>query len=336
MLWYEYNNKSVALSTRIRLARNIEGIPFPSRLNLPDLKNTNRMICDAVKEADFGIKLREIQMDSLGELEAYAMVERHCISPKFAAEREGRILLLSDDESVSIMIGEEDHLRIQVLKSGECLEEAFAVCDKIDTAISRKLKYSFDEKLGFLTQCPTNLGTGMRASVMLHLPVLETNGELRRIAESCSKFGLTFRGFYGEGSDSKSGIYQLSNQVTLGISEQTAINNLKNITEQLISRENSTLQNVNKEMLEDSVCRTFGILKYAKRLTTEEMMNFLNNLMLGIRTKVISLPETVVPMKIFIELQPAMIKRIKGDISPIERDTFRAESIRSILKGIDI
>lgn len=336
MLWYEYNNKSAALSTRIRLARNIGGIPFPSKLSPLELKRQNRLICDAVKQADIGFSLREIDMDSLGELEAYAMVERHCISPKFAAEREGRILLLSDDESVSIMIGEEDHLRIQVLKSGECLEEAYSLCDKIDTAISQKLKFAFDDKLGYLTQCPTNLGTGMRASVMLHLPILEFNGELRKIAEFCAGCGLTFRGFYGEGSESKVGIYQLSNQVTLGVSEQTTIQNLKHITQQILSRENAALQSVNKQLFEDSVCRTFGVLKYAKRLSTEEMMSFITKLMMGQRLGVINLPDNTLPLKMFIELQPAMIKRIKGDVEANERDIFRAESIRNILKGTEI
>ncbi len=336
MLWYEYNNKSVALSTRIRLARNIDGIPFPSKLSLSELRKTNRMICDAVKSADIGMNLREIDMDSLGELEAYAMVERHCISPKFAADREGRILLLSDDESVSIMIGEEDHLRIQVLKPGECLKEAYAVCDKIDTAIGQKLKFAFNEKFGFLTECPTNLGTGLRASVMLHLPVLEGIGDLRRIAELTTKLGLTFRGFYGEGSESKSGIYQLSNQVTLGVSEQSALENLENVANEIIKRENNALGKVDRSVLEDSVCRTFGILKYARRLNTDEMMTYITKIMLGLRANVISFPEDVSPMKLFIELQPAMIKRIKGDISPNERDVFRAESIRNALSKIEL
>ncbi len=336
MLWYEYNNKSVALSTRIRLARNLEGIPFPSKLSLPELKKTGKMICDAIKTADLGLELREIQMESLGELEAYAMVERHCISPKFAANREGRILLLSDDESVSIMIGEEDHLRIQVLKSGECLEQAYGLCDRIDTALSKVLKFAYSEKFGFLTECPTNLGTGMRASVMLHLPVLEAVGELRKIADFTAKLGLTFRGFYGEGSESKSGIYQLSNQVTLGVSEQSALDNLKNVADEIMKREQNALSKADKRLLEDSVCRTFGILKYARKLNTDEMMSYVTKLILGVRADLIHLPETVVPMKMFIELQPAMIKRIKGDISPNERDDFRAESIRNTLKGVEL
>ncbi len=334
MLWYEYNNKSVALSTRIRLARNIDGIPFPSKLSLSELNKNNRMICDAINQADLGINLREIEMDSLGELEAYAMVERHCISPKFAANRDGRILLLSDDESVSIMIGEEDHIRIQVLKSGEALKEAYALCDRIDTAISKKLKFAFNEKFGFLTECPTNLGTGLRASVMLHLPMLEANGDLRKIAELTSKLGLTFRGFYGEGSDSKSGIYQLSNQVTLGVSETSVLDSLQNVISEIIDIEQNALNKVDKQALSDSVCRTFGVLKYARRLNTDEMMAYVTKLMSGLRAGVITLPETLSLMKIFIELQPAMIKRIKGEISPNERDIFRAKSIRNILKNI--
>lgn len=336
MLWYEYNNKSVTLSTRIRLARNIDGIPFPSKLSLTELKNTNRRICDAIKDADIGLNLREIEMDSLGDLESFAMVERHCISPKFASKRDGRILLLSDDESVSIMIGEEDHIRIQVLKSGEALKEAYALCDRIDTAISKKLKFAFSEKFGFLTECPTNLGTGLRASVMLHLPMLEANGELRKIAELTSKLGLTFRGFYGEGSDSKSGIYQLSNQVTLGVSEETVLESLHNVALQITELEQKALNKVDKQALTDSVCRTFGVLKYARRLNTDEMMTYVTKIMAGLRAGVITLPETLSLMKIFIELQPAMIKRIKGEISPNERDVFRAESIRNILKNIEI
>lgn len=336
MLWYEYNNNNIALSTRIRLARNIEGIPFPSKLSLSELKKTNRMIADAVLSAGLRLRLREIEMETLGDLEAYAMVERHCISPKFAAEREGRILLLSEDESVSIMIGEEDHIRIQVLHSGECLNEAYALCDEIDTALSKRLKFAFSEKYGFLTECPTNLGTGMRASVMLHLPVLEGIGDMQGIADFCTKLGLTFRGFYGEGSESQAGIYQLSNQVTLGVSEQSAIDTLKNITSQIVKRESEALNNVNKSVLEDSVCRTFGILKYARRLSTEEMMTYLTKLMLGLRSGTVNLPDSVNPMKMFIELQPAMIKRIKGEIEANERDAFRAESIRNTLKDIDI
>ncbi|MBO5747166.1 MAG: ATP--guanido phosphotransferase [Clostridia bacterium] len=337
MLWYEYNNKSVAVSTRVRLARNLADVPFPSKLKREEYIATNIMIAEQILSCNLdGIKLRRIDMTSLGSVETYAMVERHCISPKFAADKDGRILLMSDDESVSIMIGEEDHLRIQVLKVGENLEEAYSICDMIDSAIGKKLKFAFDERLGYLTECPTNLGTGMRASLMLHLPVLKASGELSGISRSCSRFGLTFRGFYGEGSKSKADIYQLSNQVTLGVSEKECISNLKNVASQIISRENSALANIDRDRLEDKVCRAFGILKYSRRLTTEEMMQHVTSLLLGVRSEVIMLPESISPMNIFITMQPAMINRIKGEISPNERDSFRADSIRKLLSTVEI
>lgn len=336
MLWYEENLKTPAVSTRIRLARNIEGIPFPSRLSRDKLKETCKMISETIKLCDFGgLRLREIDMSTLGDTESYAMVERHCISPKFAENKIG-ILLLSEDESVSIMIGEEDHLRIQVLGAGECLLGAYALCDKIETEIGKHLKFSFDEKLGFLTECPTNLGTGMRASVMLHLPSLESSGELRSIADAVSKIGLTFRGFYGEGSDSKASIYQLSNQITLGISERSAIENLMNLTNQIISKENEALKRYDNESLTDLVCRSFGILKYSRKMSTEEMMKHVTVLMLGERAGVISLPNDLKLMSIFIGMQPAMIRRVKGDLSPNERDIFRAEFLRKAFKNIEI
>ncbi len=336
MLWYEIKNTTPAISTRIRLARNIEGIPFLSTLSSAEKKSTNRMICDSIKKCDFGcIKLREIEMETLGDIESYAMVERHCISPKFAENKDG-ILLLSDDESVSIMIGEEDHLRIQVLRSGECLYEAYELCDKTETEIGKHLKFSFDEKLGYLTECPTNLGTGMRASLMLHLPILESNGELGSIASAVNKIGLTFRGFYGEGSDSKSSIYQLSNQVTLGVSERSTIENLINLANQIILKENNALQRFDVEALTDLVCRSFGILKYARQMSTEEMMKHTTRLMLGEKAGIINLPNDVNLMSVFINTQPAMIKRIKGDISPTERDKFRADFLRDTFKNINI
>lgn len=336
MLWYEIKNTTPAISTRIRLARNIEGIPFSSKLSSTEKKSTNRMICDSIKKCDFGgIKLREIEMETLGDIESYAMVERHCISPKFA-ENKDEILLLSDDESVSIMIGEEDHLRIQVLRSGECLFESYELCDKIETEIGKHLKFSFDDKLGYLTECPTNLGTGMRASLMLHLPILESNGELGSIATAVNKIGLTFRGFYGEGSDSKSSIYQLSNQVTLGVSERSTIENLINLANQIITKENSALKRFDNEILADIVCRSFGVLKYARQMPTEEMMTHITRLMLGEKGGVINLPNDINLMSVFINTQPAMVKRLKGDISPSERDKFRADFLRETFKNIDI
>lgn len=331
MLWYEHSCKNVALSTRVRLARNISGIPFPSHLENLRLKEVNKEISTKILSCDLAdVSLRLIDMESLGDIEAYSMVERHIISPKFAAKREGRILLLSDDESVSIMLGEEDHLRIQVIMPGEQLDLAYKICDRIDTALSKKLEFAFDEKLGFLTECPTNLGTGMRASIMLHLPLLEAGGQLKNISEATAKIGLTFRGFYGEGSKSRASIYQLSNQITLGVSEESAIENLKNITKRIIDSENEAIINIDETTLSDSVCRSLGVLKYAKKMTTKEMMTHISTLLLGMRNGILN--DDLPLLKFFIDSQPAMINRIYGDTEPQKRDIIRAEQLRKYLE----
>lgn len=335
MLWYEEKCDGTALSTRVRFARNLEGVPFPSCLDSKQLKEVNQDICAKIMSCDvFEQPLRVINMETLGDIEAFSMIERHIISPKFAAERDGRLLLLSEDESISIMIGEEDHLRIQVIKPGEQLEKAFEICNKIDNAIGAKLKFAFDEKLGFLTECPTNLGTGMRASVMLHLPLLESNGQLKTISNATSKIGLTFRGFYGEGSDSKASIYQLSNQITLGVSEKAAIENLQNITRQIITRENEAIISIDRNSLSDVVCRSLGVLKYARIITTKEMMKHASSIMLGIKNGILN-DDDIRVMKLFIDSQPAMIKRIYGEVEPEKRDVLRAEILRKMLKNCE-
>jgi protein arginine kinase len=337
MLWYEYKNKTAALSTRVRLARNLDGVPFPLYLNKENLKSTNEKIADVISEINFKFgKFRRIDMQSLGEIEAYSMVERHIISPQFAAIDRHKILLLNDDESISIMVGEEDHLRIQAIKSGLCLKETYELCCEVETEIGKRIKFAFSDRLGYLTECPTNLGTGMRASVMLHLPVLESSRELKSIASAVGKIGLTFRGFYGEGSDSKTSIYQLSNQITLGVSEEGALENLNNIALEIIAKENNGIEKLDKVSLEDTVARSFGILKYARRLNTDEMMKHISVIMLGNRAGVIELPETIVPMKLFVELQPAMIKRLNGDLEANERDKIRTKLMRETLKVAEV
>ena len=177
--WYlgTGEQSDIVVSTRIRLARNISEYPFPNKLNTKSRIELNNIIKDAM-EKDNKYDLRFVEMKTLARFEAASMAERHIISPEFAKSNKDRAIILSGDESISIMIGEEDHLRIQVLRSGECLLDAYELCDKIESEIGKHIKFSFDEELGYLTECPTNLGTGMRASLMLHLPILESNGEV--------------------------------------------------------------------------------------------------------------------------------------------------------------
>lgn len=176
-------------------------------------------------------------MGKLTNEQVLSLVERHCISPEFAQEKEGRLLLLSADESVSVMVGEEDHLRIQVISANKNLASCMALANQLDDLLDEQLEFAFDEKLGYLTQCPTNLGTGLRASVMLHLPALEQTGAAAKLAANVQKLGLTLRGTYGEGSKAQGSLYQLSNQVTLGISEEAAVQNLSGIAQQIIDQE---------------------------------------------------------------------------------------------------
>ena len=233
-------SNDVVISTRIRLARNLKDYPFPCKLNSQGREKVIEKVRDAVKKSNSPVAsdFSFIKMSELTSSQSVSLVEKRLVSPEFISETDGRALLISKDECFSIMINEEDHIRLQVITKGLSLEQAYDTADKLDTLLDENLDFAFDEKLGYLTQCPTNLGTGMRASVMLHLPALEKSRAISRIAGNLSKLGLTIRGAHGEGTEPKGALYQLSNQVTLGISEKAAIENLKNITEQLIAQEN--------------------------------------------------------------------------------------------------
>lgn len=336
-MWYEGENKSAVLSTRIRLARNLDGVPFPSRLEMSAKRSVNESIARAVAGASLpGGKYKRIDMDDISEVEIYSMVEKHLISPQFASSDKSGILFLSEDGTVSIMIGEEDHIRVQVIKGGLDVENALSICSAVDDAISGVLNIAFDPKLGYLTACPTNLGTGMRASVMMHLPMLEKSGELGTISSAMGKLGLVFRGFYGEGSKATASVYQLSNQVTLGTSESSAAEGLVSIANQITGREAALMAAADKVSLADICCRSFGILKYARKLGTAEMMSRVSDIMLGQRAEVISLPYGVQPFNIFISMQPATLTLQKGSSASNDTDVLRADSVRGLLKGIEI
>lgn len=336
-MWYENENGGAVLSTRIRLARNLDGVPFPSRLEVNEKRSVNENIAKAIANAKLpGGEYKRIDMDDVSELLIYSMVEKHLISPQFASSDKTGILLLSADRSVSIMIGEEDHIRVQVIKSGLDVKNALKLCNEVDDAISSVLTVAYDQRLGYLTACPTNLGTGMRASVMMHLPMLEKSGGLGAVASAVGKLGLVFRGFYGEGSKATASIYQISNQVSLGTSEQSAADGLENIAEQILKKENELTASADKSAANDLCCRSFGILKYARSISNSEMMNRISDLMLGKRAGAINLPEDLRPMKVFIDMQPATLalENPGGTVNDI--DTLRADSIRKIFSGIDV
>lgn len=332
--WYieKGDQGDVVLSTRVRLARNLDEFPFPSRLDTAGKNKVNSIVKSTLFEND-GKDFSYIEMKDLTRLQAVSLAELHLISPEFASKKDGSALILSADESVSIMLCEEDHIRLQVMKAGLALEEAFDIADKIDSIIDGKVKYAFDERIGYLTQCPTNLGTAMRASVMLHLPALTRCGQISRLANTVSKLGLTIRGAYGEGSQPKGDIYQISNQITLGITEETAIANLKSIVLQLVAQERAAAAEIIKNPAEeDKIFRALGVLQNARLLSTDEFMELISVVRLGaarglIKTDIEKLNNLIVNM------QPATISVASGEADgPAARDALRAETVRETLR----
>ncbi len=331
--WYigAGEQSDIVVSTRIRLARNITEYPFPNKLNTKSRMELNNVIKEAL-ESDNKYNLRFLEMRTLARFEAASMAERHIISPEFASDLDGRALMLSPEEDISIMLNEEDHIRLQVMKSGFALDEAYSIANEIDDVLGDKFNFAFDERIGFLTQCPTNLGTGMRASVMLHLPALTLSGQIHKLINTVSKLGLTFRGAFGEGTNAVGDMYQLSNQITLGISEEFAIKNLKAITLQLCAQERTAREEMLKDVsTEDRIFRAYGLLKWARLLSTKELMENLSFVRLGSVTGKINIPiETV--NELMVSMQPATINARAGQKLPTqERDTIRATEVRSKL-----
>lgn len=328
-------SNDVVISTRIRLARNLKDYPFPCKLNSQGREKVIEKVRDAVKKSNSPVAsdFSFIKMSELTSSQSVSLVEKRLVSPEFISDTDGRALLISKDECFSIMINEEDHIRLQVITKGLSLEQAYDTADKLDTLLDENLDFAFDEKLGYLTQCPTNLGTGMRASVMLHLPALEKSRAINRIAGNISKLGLTIRGAHGEGTEPKGALYQLSNQVTLGISEKAAIENLKNITEQLIAQENQARERLCSSIdIQDAISRSLGILRSALVISHDEALKLLSNVRLGIVSKQITDVSTETIDRLMLAVEPATLTvTLNKNLSAHERDIERAKLIRAEL-----
>lgn len=266
-------------------------------------------------------------------------IEKHLISFNLLNNKDKAAFILNSDETVSIMINEEDHIRLQCITAGFNLKEAFDCAQGIDNLLEKRLDYAFDEKLGYLTACPTNLGTGMRASVMIHLPALTMNNEMNGVLNALTQVGMTIRGLFGEGSKTKSNIYQISNQITLGISEEDIINNLNAVVNQIINQEKLSRQNLMKNYkydVEDRIHRAFGILKSAVLLDITECMELLSNVRMGVELGILKEVDMVNLNKLLVDTQPAILKNKLGDngdnISQKEVDFNRAKMVREVLK----
>ena len=331
--WYEKSGAEgdAVISTRIRLARNLRTHPFPGKLNPAGRAAVEQIVKEAVLACVQTLpeQFHFVEMAQLSQTEAVSLVERHLVSPEFIADRRGRGLILTDDESISIMINEEDHLRIQVMREGFGLKEAFRTADRLDSLLNSRLEFAFDERLGYLTQCPTNLGTGMRASLMLHLPALQESGMMSRYGTNLTKLGIALRGLYGEGSKPAGAVYQLSNQVTLGLSEQEAIANLESIAMQIIAQERSARSAMVKSLeMQDAISRSLGILRSAKLLSNEEFMKLISNVRLGVSTALIRTVRYDTVNQLMVEVQPATVSLASGgQLAAGERDAVRAKIV---------
>ena len=335
--WYEKagTEGDVVISTRVRLARNLAQVPFPNRMTPDQKADVERRVRDALLNSNSAIAadFTFLAMDDLSNEQAVSLVERHIVSPEFIANSKGRGRLISKDESISIMVNEEDHVRIQILHEGLALTETAETADRIDTLLNESLRFAFDPELGYLTQCPTNLGTGMRASVMLHLPALTESGAMSRIASNLSKLGLVIRGTYGEGSNVTGAMYQLSNQITLGLSEREAIENLQNIAMQLIQEERKARKTLTKNIaVQDKIGRSAGVLRGAKLLSCEEYMKLISNVRLGIAEGILSGVSLADITALTTAVQPAtMIAEHGSNLPPQQRDILRADQVRKAL-----
>lgn len=321
----------VVINTSIHLARNIKEFPFPARLSLPEKLKVNNIIKEA-SAAIKGYSFNFAEMKTLSQAEVVSLAERHLVSPEFASSRDGRALLLTEDEAVSIMMNEEDHIRFQVMYAGFALDEAYNTASKIDKALSGELQFAFDDRLGYLTQDPTALGTGMKASVVLHLPALVSTNQVTKIITMVSKLGLSLRGSYGEGAAAKGDMFRLSNTITLGISERSAIENLKSIALQIAAQERIAREEIFKSpTTEDRIFRAYGVLKYARLIDTNEFMDLISLVRLGAVKGIINMDCAEIEA-LMIHMQPATISlSVDRPLDRIERDKLRAKLVRQNL-----
>jgi len=329
-----YNSVSpegdVAISTRIRIARNLKNYPFPSRMNDEQIRAVNELVLSSIANSNEEIakEFKRIDMEYISETAAASLVEKSIVSPEFILDRRNKILLLSKDENISISLNDSDHIRISVILGGAVFEEAFEIADTIDNIISDSLSIAFSEQFGYLTECPTNLGTGMRASILLHLPATEKMNEIRRTAESVSKIGLSLSNAFSGEYENASSTYQLSNGITLGITESVAIENLKSIAYQVMSRERIYRETLDRVEVEDSCFRALGLLKNARRINEEEAAELLSKIRLGISLGIIAGIEPQTTTNLQITTKNNIIKNSFGDIDQTHIDEKRAEIIR--------
>ncbi|MFP4472887.1 MAG: protein arginine kinase [Candidatus Omnitrophota bacterium] len=330
-------HSDIVLSTRVRLARNLAKMPFTNRATKKQLQAVMVSVEEAVKEVDYFKNATVFPMTEMDNVDKEFLVERHLMSHEHAAEGESKSLIVSQEEILSVMINEEDHLRVQVLNSGLNLFEAWGVINAIDDRLAEKLAFAFSPRWGYLTACPTNTGTAMRGSVMLHLPALAMTKQINKVLNAIAKLNFAARGFYGEGTDAFGNFYQISNQVSMGHSEDDILQNINGLIIQVIEQEEQARQALvvqNKPMLEDKIFRSLGVLHNARIISSQETLELLSMVRLGVDLGIVKNVGQKVLNELFIAIQPAHLQKIAGGrLSASARDIKRANLIRLKLGG---
>jgi protein arginine kinase len=324
---------AIVLMTRIRLARNLAGRPFPGWARPPQRAQVLEICREALAATPPMKRSLSIGVSELSELEKQILVERHLISRELSGAQQGSGVVISKDQAFSVMVNEEDHLRIQVLRSGFQLKKAWTTIDELDNALEAVLDYSYSPTLGYLTACPTNLGTAMRASAMMHLPAMAIGGQMEKVVRAVNQLGMVVRGLFGEGSDASGSIFQISNQTTLGESEEEIIKRLSSVLQSIVEHE----QNAREKLMEadsgklfDKIGRAFGILQNSHMLSSSEAMNLLSLIRLGVDLRIFPEERRSAVDRLFIEAQPGHLQYAqKGKFEAGQRDFLRAARLRS-------
>jgi len=329
-------HNKIVLSSRVRLARNLKGMAFPGWAKKAERVKALDQIRPAVEALPQMSDAFSESMDNLTGLEKNILVERHLISREHAAKSAGSAVIMNRRQTLSIMINEEDHLRMQSMRSGLQLKQAFKLLDKIDTALENELEFAYDQRLGYLTACPTNVGTGMRASAMLHLPGLVLSELINQVVQAVSKIGLAVRGLYGEGTEAMGNLFQISNQTTLGEKEDEIIARLTKVIETIIEKEHDSRQVLiqkKSNTLWDQIGRAYGVLTFAHAMTSKEALNLLSIMKLGIDLGAFPEDRRLPIDELFIDTQPAHLqKSSQQKLNAEERDHLRAQIIRERLR----
>lgn len=328
----------IVLSSRVRLARNLKGIPFPGWAKKNDRVKSMEIIRPAVLALPQMAEAFAESMDNFTLLEKNILVERHLISREHAAKGVGSALVLNRDETLCVMINEEDHLRMQALRPGLQVKQAWGAIDQFDSKLDSRLDYAFSAELGYLTACPTNLGTGIRVSAMLHLPGLVLAEQINQIIQAVNKLGLAVRGLYGEGTEALGNVFQVSNQMTLGETEGEIVERLNKVLLQIIEHEENAravLMEKKPKMAYNHIGRAFGILANAHSISSKETMNLLSLMRLGVDLSVFTDLDRATVDELFITTQPAHLQKAYSEkLNAEERDLIRADILRERLKSV--